>query len=383
MNRNLISVIVPIYNVEKYLGKCITSIINQTYKNLEIILVDDGSTDPSGNICDKYAQEDNRIKVIHKKNGGLVSARKTALNYATGEYCLNVDGDDWIDSDMIGYLSQKMQQGNFDFVQCNFVTEGGKSKETSYQDLSVMIDSECVRNDLLNAWMWGNAVLGSQIFLKLYRTDFFKACYANVPDYMNNGEDFIAFLYVLKKAHSFISVKKAFYHYVIRNDSLSHNRDGICLLMKENKLSIVMYELILSLFPSFSRQLLDTWTLKRCLSQLKNNGCSVPVYKFSDIERLYKKKIVIYGAGAVGQDYYSQLVKYQKINIVSWVDKNPSACNFDYFDVQPVDVISSLDFDYILIAVLKETIADSIKNDLITMGIPKEKIIWHEPSFIF
>ena len=383
MSEVLISVLVPVYNIEKYLDKCIISIINQTYKNLEIILVDDGSTDSSGNICDKYAQEDRRIKVIHKKNGGLVSARKTALNYATGEYCLNVDGDDWIDSDMIRYLSQKMQQGSFDFVQCNFVTEGGKSKETSYQDLSVMIESECVRNDLLNDWILGNAVLGSQIFLKLYRTDFFKACYANVPDYMNNGEDFIAFLYVLKKAHSFISVKKAFYHHVIRNDSLSHNRDGICLLMKENKLSIVMYELIQSLFPSFSRQLLDTWTLKRCLSQLKNNGCSVPVYKFSDIERLYEKKIVIYGAGTVGQDYYSQLVKYQKINIVSWVDKNSSACNFDYYDVQPADIISGLDFDFILIAVLKEDLADSIREDLVQRGIAVDKIVWKKPGFAF
>ena len=96
----LISVIVPIYNVEKYLTKCIESIINQTYKNLEIILVDDGSPDKSPIICDEYAKKDNRIKVIHKKNGGLSDARNYGMSLATGEYISFIDSDDYIDEEM-------------------------------------------------------------------------------------------------------------------------------------------------------------------------------------------------------------------------------------------------------------------------------------------
>ncbi|OUQ56652.1 hypothetical protein B5E58_10530, partial [Tyzzerella sp. An114] len=97
MENKKISVIVPIYNVEKYLNRCVDSIINQTYKNLEIILVDDGSPDNCGKICDEYAKKDNRIKVVHKENGGVSSARNVGLNIATGDYIGFVDGDDWID----------------------------------------------------------------------------------------------------------------------------------------------------------------------------------------------------------------------------------------------------------------------------------------------
>ena len=101
---DLISVIIPVYNVELYLRRCIDSVIKQTYKNLEIILVDDGSTDKSGEICDEYASLDNRISVIHKENGGLSSARNAGLKNAHGEYFGFVDSDDAIVEDMYEYL---------------------------------------------------------------------------------------------------------------------------------------------------------------------------------------------------------------------------------------------------------------------------------------
>ena len=99
-SRPKISVIVPVYNVEKYLDNCINSIVNQTYDNLEILLVDDGSKDNSGSLCDEWALRDNRIKVIHKQNGGASSARNAGLDAATGEYIGFVDADDYIDIDM-------------------------------------------------------------------------------------------------------------------------------------------------------------------------------------------------------------------------------------------------------------------------------------------
>jgi len=108
----LISVIVPVYNVEPYLKKCIESIINQTYNNLEIILVDDGSFDKSGEICDEYASIDSRIKVIHKENGGLSSARNAGINAASGEYLAFVDSDDWIETDMYELLYKSIKENN-------------------------------------------------------------------------------------------------------------------------------------------------------------------------------------------------------------------------------------------------------------------------------
>ena len=119
-NDILISIIVPIYNVEDYVVKCIESIINQTYRNLEIILVDDGSTDKSGQICDTYAAKDSRIVVIHKENEGtVVGARKAGAKAATGEYVIGVDGDDWIGNTRIETLVREGITSGADMVYLN------------------------------------------------------------------------------------------------------------------------------------------------------------------------------------------------------------------------------------------------------------------------
>lgn len=116
----LISIIVPVYNVEEYLKECIDSILNQTYKNLEIILVNDGSTDKSGSICEDYAKVDSRIKVVHKKNGGLSDARNLGLDRALGEYVIFIDSDDYIDQRMCEILLNYANKYSVDIVSCNF-----------------------------------------------------------------------------------------------------------------------------------------------------------------------------------------------------------------------------------------------------------------------
>lgn len=117
----LISVIIPVYNVEKYLEKCIDSVLKQTYSNLEIILVDDGSKDNSGKICDEYAEKDNRIKVIHKENGGLSDARNTGIKNSTGDYLSFLDGDDCLKLDFYEYLADLMKNEKYDIAECKFL----------------------------------------------------------------------------------------------------------------------------------------------------------------------------------------------------------------------------------------------------------------------
>ena len=121
MNRDLISIIVPIYNVEKYLTECVDSIIKQTYKNLEIILVDDGSTDHSKDICDQYVKIDTRIRVIHKVNGGLSSARNAGIDIANGNYYMFIDSDDYIKEDMVELLYSVMIENQCDMTICNII----------------------------------------------------------------------------------------------------------------------------------------------------------------------------------------------------------------------------------------------------------------------
>lgn len=125
----LISVIVPIYNVEKYLKKCVDSIKNQTYKNIEIILVDDASPDNCGQMCDEYAGEDERIKVIHKENGGLSDARNVGLENARGEYIAFVDSDDYIESDMLEKLYTRIKEDKTDIALCSFKYVNEKGEE--------------------------------------------------------------------------------------------------------------------------------------------------------------------------------------------------------------------------------------------------------------
>ena len=126
-----ISIIVPVYNVEKYLPRCLDSIIGQTFKDWECLVIDDGSTDTSGTICDEYARKDNRVKVFHKKNGGLTSARNHGLERAHGDWIMHVDGDDWIELDSIEQMLSTAESSDADVVIGDFKFRDGK-KESIY-----------------------------------------------------------------------------------------------------------------------------------------------------------------------------------------------------------------------------------------------------------
>lgn len=167
----IVSVIVPVYKVEKYLSKCIDSILNQTYSNLEIILVDDESPDHCGAICDEYAKKDSRIKVIHKENGGLSDARNAGIDVASGEYLMFVDSDDWIDCNAIEVLYQRMRQDCSDMavgsVICtdeadNLIKDSGSQWQLS----DATYDLEKFSNEIILHFPMACS--------KLYRTEFFK-----------------------------------------------------------------------------------------------------------------------------------------------------------------------------------------------------------------
>ena len=137
----LISVIIPVYNVEKYIKRCLDSVINQTYENLEIILVDDGTPDNSGVICDEYAKKDERIKVIHKENGGLSSARNAGLDIAKGEYISFIDSDDYISDNFIERLYENLSENGAEIAQCGFKRTAKDSEEKDSVSESVKIYS--------------------------------------------------------------------------------------------------------------------------------------------------------------------------------------------------------------------------------------------------
>lgn len=208
---DLISVIVPVYNVEKYIKKCVDSICGQTYKNLEIILVDDGSTDSSGKISDELAEEDRRISVIHQKNGGVSRARNAGLDKATGDYIAFVDSDDYLSLNMYECLLKSMKENDADIVRCGIknVHEGEKVKQFETVDsivelsLAEMIDGLKNRRTKLVVW---NALYKKEIISEL----------RFVPDVIY--EDVFFTNAVLKKHHSEILVNVPFYRYLVKRD---------------------------------------------------------------------------------------------------------------------------------------------------------------------
>lgn len=216
MDQPKISIIVPVYKVEPYLRKCLDSIIAQTYTNLEIILVNDGSPDNCGAICDEYAAKDTRIIVIHKENGGVSSARNMGLDVATGEYIGYVDSDDWIEPDMYEYLLGLAKTHDADVAQCGFwLEEDGQSLE---QDVFPTDTTAFSGGAGFTCEDWDKFSYGP--CCKLYRA----AAVAGVRYDTNYsyGEDFVYNIQVFLRPLKIVFGAKAKYHYLQRQGSACH-----------------------------------------------------------------------------------------------------------------------------------------------------------------
>lgn len=211
---SLISVIVPIYNVEKYLARCVVSIVNQTYKNLEIILVDDGSPDRCPQMCDDYAEKDSRIKVVHKKNGGLSDARNAGMAVATGEYISFIDSDDYVSDDFFECLLDVMNKENSDIAECSVVKfyEDNRFDEIS-DDLSVKTyDTQ----DAMSALIAENP-FHQHVWNKLYKTELVK----DIPYAVGklNEDEFWTYR-VFGRANKVARLNKTMYYYFQRSSSI-------------------------------------------------------------------------------------------------------------------------------------------------------------------
>ncbi|WP_301082318.1 glycosyltransferase, partial [Thomasclavelia cocleata] len=215
-NLKMISIIVPIYNVEKYLDKCLESIVNQTYKNMEIILVNNGSTDNSLTIAKSWQYQDNRIKVFSIDNKGVSYARNYGIKVSNGNYIAFVDSDDWIDRDMYETLMNGIIRYSADIAQCSYYVNS--------KDKQVLI-KKGKENLLLNNAEGVKNVLTADIFFpaiwnKLYKkkiiTEYFKK--------LNIAEDRLFNIEVFRNAKSSIYIDECKYHYYQRNDSVIHQK---------------------------------------------------------------------------------------------------------------------------------------------------------------
>lgn len=214
----LISVIIPVYNVEMYLDRCLKSVVNQTYQNLEIFLIDDGSKDSSGDICDRWAKKDPRIRVLHQENGGLANARNNALRLIKGELVGFVDSDDWIDEDYYLSLYKIMKSKDADVVSCMFKQTNTEKRRNSMLIRKKMFDTVNAKDYYLKNIIKGKNDDAS-CCTKLYKRKVLE----NIE--FENGllfEDVVFNWLVLNEIEKYVKIYASKYYYFLNGDSITH-----------------------------------------------------------------------------------------------------------------------------------------------------------------
>lgn len=227
-----LSVVVPIYDVEAYIRKCLDSLLAQTFKGFEIILVDDGSPDNCPVICDEYAAIDSRIKVIHKKNGGLVSARKAGLDYSTGKYVTFVDGDDWLDLTYIDKCNDIINKYQPDVVSLNawfLATETEISLSTVGNNYEGVYDRQQLENlvypNILYSAPFYNFGTAPSLWTKIIRRELLERYMSNMPENIRMGEDLVVSLPCILKANTIYFSNICGYYYRQNPTSITHTFD--------------------------------------------------------------------------------------------------------------------------------------------------------------
>ena len=291
MNKPLLTVIVPCYNVEKYLDKCISSIVTQTYSNLEILLIDDGSPDNCGLVCDAWQERDSRIRVIHKQNEGPSYARKTGVENSTAEYVTFVDADDWIDADMYADMMSALLSTGSDIAQCGVckVFEDGRvehrDNECKMGNFEVVGRTEGVllilKDEKWRSW------LVCKIFKKhlFENIQFSKGC--------TFGDDHIS-LYLFHKASKSVYLHDEYYSYFQRNNSITRSKDISVEMKNHLAFSEINYEryLFVKQHPEYHKILPDRrkYTIF-ILVTLLHNIYALPQYFPEDCFKIKVKQL--------------------------------------------------------------------------------------------
>lgn len=229
-----LSIIIPAYNVEKYIEKSVRSVLNQTLKEIEIIVINDGSTDDTKDILNKLEKEDKRLKVLHKKNGGLSSARNAGLKICCGKFIAHLDGDDWIEQDAYELMYKAAIENNLDIVVSDYYDDYEEKKIIYKEEINV--EEKILNNEkYLKEYFSGNGV--PAIWSKIYKKNIYKDIFH--PENISIGEDLCTLPKLILKAKRIGKVNKAFVHYMNNLESMSRDK----MSLKLNELIIALEEI--------------------------------------------------------------------------------------------------------------------------------------------
>jgi glycosyltransferase involved in cell wall biosynthesis len=393
IKNKMISVVVTIYNKEQYLKKCIDSLVNQTLRGLELILVDDGSTDGSGKICDEYAKKYKNIRVIHQDNEGLISARISGVNISSGDWIGFVDSDDYVEPEMYYELYNTCLNCQCDLISSGIVRnyEDGRESETVFDNYNEGLYMDNLEEDIYPSMLFNFDLndfgLYSTLVNKLFRKEVLKKILAAMDTDISYGEDSAILYSYCMDIKSIYIMHGAFYHYCIRQGSMCLSKNP-ALIQNTYRLFRVLEGKFkdspcrYALMKQLKRYVLELETHTLEYMYGINHGL-FRIWTFSYDSRIFKRKYIIYGAAACGQALYRYIRSIDmEHNLVAWVDRNfeemTGQCDYP---VLPVGEGLKKEHDIVIIAVKNKSLAGAIKTELTARYREKEDaVVWGEVS---
>lgn len=368
MKRKL-SIVIPVYNAENYLFRCLDSVIAQKYHNLEIIIVDDGSTDSSAKICDEYANKDKRVTVYHKENGGAGTARKEGLRHAHGDYITCVDADDWIEEGAYENLMDIANTFQPDMIACSFIKEFG-SFQTERRDYPE--EGYYRKEEFYNVMKKAGdekpffcQVICGSLCCKLFKREYFERFQNSVPSEIMLSEDLAVVLPMIMDIKSIYVSKMPFYHYCQNKGSSSWVwRTG------EYQRLITLVDYLKKYYDFYQDEVYKRLILHSVYFAMMDLLYDIPGEYFKDGIPFLKdisrdSNIVVYGKGV----YATNLIEIMKKNSLCHV-----MLNIDSSDANAFFAIKDLEYDYVVIAILDYMIVEKVKAFLLENNISSEKI---------
>ena len=387
---SLISIVVPIYGGEQYLEQCIDSILTQSHKNLEAILVNDGSPDRSGAICDHASRTDSRIQVIHQPNSGLVSARKAGVSIATGKYLGFVDGDDWIGPEFIETMYELIEVNRADLVISGHVRDilGKQEVVRPLIDAGTYTQSDIQDVILPKAIFNGNFFqhgVSTYVWNKLFKRELASQFIREIPTDIVVGEDSALTYPYLGSASRLVVTHDAQYFYRQRPRSILKSVQDANT--EFNQLSN-LFQYLVNFFngkqfgTNFFDQIMNYFY---ALALIRTGGIvSTPGTRefYSPFPGLSpNKRIVVYSSGSFGQHFTGAVKRLGFFELVGWIDEDADESQRQGLPVTKLESINSFDFDLVVIASLDQEYSESIALKLENLGVTRSKISTIAPDF--
>jgi glycosyltransferase involved in cell wall biosynthesis len=379
MNNELVSVVVPIYGIEKYISKCIKSILAQSYLNIEIILINDGSPDKCGEICKKFLSLDKRIKYFYKTNGGLVSARKKGVKHASGKYITFVDGDDFLEKDHLQNLYFAIKKDKSDlsisgFTRYFFGKKRRISNKISPGTYDLKKDSFVLDHAIYNKEFFEHGIT-TYVWNKLFLLKKLKSVIRSVDDKIVMGEDScITYPYLFAcKRISVISSNS--YIYRQRQDSIIKNPSNF---NKETKKISLVFNHLKKTIPQTPINKKQVYFYKVALLLIRLGGARKTSKNFLKIyfENIQKddRNLSIVSSGSFGQAIVNNIYSASNFQLISWHDDDWKESQLCGLEVESMEGLKHKKFDKVLIASIDQKYISILRDKLISLGISDNRI---------